>query len=214
MSEQYKSLCWKCKKACNSNLCIWVKHCTLINGHRTLTREETLKLMPKGVELDSKKNVLFCPHFEPDNMVYSMEEEAKTYNLSFLKNRTRRIKIRQVISKLFNIKNKDFDCYFDFEILNYYFNKVFKKHDELFKSIVNDKFKSVANMSQKYNMKECEIKNIFSIFKSELKQVILNDWDNGKFENQDVLIANWLKDNNFKIKDNLTNAIFKENKRK
>ncbi len=55
----YKQLCWKCKKACNINACIWVA---------------TLKIKPLGVELDKQGYIVKCPLFEKDNGIYTKQD--------------------------------------------------------------------------------------------------------------------------------------------
>lgn len=63
----FAQLCWKCKKCCDSRLCIWVR---------------TLKRRYKGIVIDSEGFIIKCPKFERDNLIYSNKEMAEKLGIS------------------------------------------------------------------------------------------------------------------------------------
>ena len=208
--EKYTTLCWKCERACNINKCKWVKFCYAfgnLNFLDNLSKEEILKYMPDGTELDEKKNIISCPNFVRDKLLYSTEERAKSHNLSVRKYNTRRSKIRKIIIDMFEISAIDFDKYFDQNELEYYFKVIFSKHNEIFKSIINDYLNSERCLMTKYNKGKLEIRKIIFDFLDELKELILNDYNNHKLEDHDKLIEDWHKRNRIKLKENKNNCL-------
>ncbi len=208
--EEYKTLCWKCENACNIHKCKWVKFCYVfgnLNFFNNLTKDEILKHMPDGTELDEKENIISCPNFVHDKLLYGTEERAKSHNLSVRKYNTRRSKIKKIIVDMFEINAIDFDKYFDQNILEYYFNIIFSKHNEIFKSIVTDYLNGEMHLTTKYNKGRFEIKRIIFDFLNELKELILNDYDNHELEDHDKLIEDWHKRNRIKLKENKNNCL-------
>lgn len=202
----YKTLCWQCANACNAHKCKWAKACYFLSGLRTLTKEETLKYMPDGVILDDNKNVLQCPNFMQDDLIYSIEEKAKKENLTINKYLYKKRKIIKIVNELFEINNEDFEKYFDFEQIEYYFNRIFANYTQTQINIINDYLASVPHLPQKYNKGKFEIKKIIFDFLNELKNQILNDYDNHKLEDYDKLIEQWHKKNKIKLKPKISNS--------
>lgn len=204
--KAYKTLCWKCANACNAHKCKWAKACYYLSGLRTLTKEESLKYMPDGVILDDDKNVLQCPNFVKDDLIYSIEDKAEKENLTIKQFQYKNYKIKKLFIELFEINNEEFDKYFDFEQIEYYFNRIFANYSQTKINIINDYFNSVTHLPQKYNKGKFEIKNIIFDFLNEFKKQVLNDYDNNKLEDHDKLIEQWHEKNKIKLKPKINNS--------
>lgn len=82
----FKQLCWKCNKATNEKLCIWVR---------------TLKEHYIGTQFDKEGYIVSCPKFEKDNFQWFKREKAtdkelaKLAGVSAFAYRRARIKIKE-----------------------------------------------------------------------------------------------------------------------
>lgn len=211
--KQYLSLCWKCENAGNSKKCEWAKYCCFLRGTKPLTHEQTKKLMPSGVILDNKKNVLFCPKFERDKYFYTTEEKANNLKISIKQYNYRNHKIRKMIFDMFDFSDvKKFEEYFDYEMLEEYFKEIFLEHNKQFEKIVRNNLVTPYNYGKSKELSiidKIEIKLTMQKFKEELKSKILEDYQNNILNEPNEILENWLKKNNITIKARKRNNIFK-----
>ena len=77
-----KSLCWRCAKGTNLYKCEWVKYCCYHNCVKELTREEIQEQLPKGAELDKDNYITYCPNYESDGLIWTIEDKAKSLGLT------------------------------------------------------------------------------------------------------------------------------------
>ena len=137
MRNGYKSLCWKCEKSCNSNLCEWVKNCSKLSGIIPLTREEILKLTPKGVELDKNNYIVKCPNFVCDSLTYTRSEHAKKRNLTQSEYYYKTSIYKKLVQKIFNITDEEYKEIFSMEMLENYTNEILNDKGKVYSNIVN-----------------------------------------------------------------------------
>lgn len=212
-NKRYLTLCWKCENAGKSNKCEWSKYCCLLRGTKPLTLEQTKKLMPKGVILDNEKNVLFCPKFERDEFFHTTEEKAESLNISVKQYITYMSKIRKMIFEMFDFMDLvKFYRYFDYEMLEEYFEEIFLNHDENFEKIVRNNLISSYKYGKSKDLTiidKIEIKLAMEKFKEELKMKILEDYQNSTLKEPNEILDNWLKKNNITTKQRKRNNIFK-----
>lgn len=143
MSE-YNQLCWKCKKACNRELCEWVKFCSINTCRKELSREELLNNLPKGTELDKNNYIISCPNFERDNFKYSGQDIAKSENITYLEYRAKKGNLTNIFCQLLEISERELNNIYDYEMLNKISEKTIEKQSNNFKEIVNLHLKGIT----------------------------------------------------------------------
>lgn len=86
MGNNKPSICWRCAKATNELLCIWVA---------------TLKQMPNGVKLDNSGTICECPEFEKE-----VKNDNPYYNLNYLTKKERAKLLGISERKYYNIQQR------------------------------------------------------------------------------------------------------------
>ena len=178
MRNEYKSLCWKCEKSCNSNLCEWVKNCSKLSGVIPLTREEILKLTPKGVELDENNYIVKCSNFVRDSLTYTRSEHAKKRNLTQREYCNKTGIYKNLVQTIFNITDEEYEEIFSVELLEKYTNEILNDKGKVYSNIVNGYLirKSIRKLAQENAITFLLASVIVREFKIKLENKLLKEF--------------------------------------